>query len=256
MRFSLSSRQNKEYLAQADEVRVEARDIKALVEILMEECPTQDVVLYLPREFDKEFLNDCYKMANGRLKFCLSVPMMNLAKICHDMGWAYYFDTPIHTYEDLRSCKAMGVTEVKLGAPLAFELDKVKAIGIPIRAVPNVANQGDFIKTDGVCGQWIRPENIPQYEEYIDIIEFDKVDLRQEQALFRIYKRQSWMGELGLIIQDLNHTGSNYLIDPSYTERRMNCGQVCESRGTCHICYVMLDLANPKRLEYLKEKET
>lgn len=40
MRFSLSSRQDKEYLAQADEVRVEARDIKALVEILMEDCPT------------------------------------------------------------------------------------------------------------------------------------------------------------------------------------------------------------------------
>lgn len=84
----------------------------------MEDCPTQEVVFYLPAEFDKEYIRDCYKMANGRLKFALSsIPM---AKICHDENWRYYFDMPIHTFEDLRACKVMGVTEVRLGAPLAF----------------------------------------------------------------------------------------------------------------------------------------
>lgn len=107
-----------------------------------------------------------------------------------------------------------------------------------------------------MCGQWIRPENIPDYEEYITTLEFANVDKRQEQALFRIYKRQEWMGELGLLINDLNYSGNNFLIDPSYTAKRLDCGQICETRGTCHICYTMLDLANPKRLEYLNQKNT
>lgn len=220
---------------------------------MMEDCPTQTIVFYLPQEFDIDFIKDCVKMSNGRLKFGLN--NLTQAKICHDNNWPYYFNFPITTFEDLNSCILMGVTEVILGAPLAFQMELVKKKNIPIRAIPNIANQGRFIKKDGVTGQWIRPENIPHCEEYIDIIEFGNVDLKQEQALFRIYKAQSWIGNLDLIIQDLNHSGSNYLIDPEMSKKRFNCGQICESRGSCHSCYLMLDLANPKRYSYLNEEK-
>lgn len=81
----------------------------------------------------------------------------------------------------------MGACYVRLDAPLFFDLPNVKKIGIPIRAVPNVAYNDGLDRTDGVCGTWIRPEDLEAYGEYIDAVEFEDSDLKKEQAMYRIY---------------------------------------------------------------------
>jgi len=129
-------------------------------------------------------------------------------------------------------------------------MDKVRKIySGPIYAIANMAsNDSIFERKEGVCGLWIRPEDVPTYEPYVELIEFVG-DQRQEQALFRIYAEQhKWSGELGLVVQDLNYPCTNRMVPPTLAQTRLNCGQRCQENGYCRLCYHTFDLANPTLL--------
>jgi len=46
----------------------------------------------------------------------------------------------------------MGACYAKIDAPIFFDLPNVKKVGIPIRAIPNVAYNDGIERIDGVCG--------------------------------------------------------------------------------------------------------
>lgn len=135
-------------------------------------------------------------------------------------------------------------------------MNDVARIGVPIRAVPNVAYYATLPFDNGVIGSWIRPEDLYLYEEFISAVEFEDCDIKKEQALFRIYAEQkAWAGDLGMIITNLDYPGVNRMLPSSLTKRRMNCGQRCAmNRSTCRLCYRYLDLADPDKLRpYLRK---
>ena len=39
------------------------------------------------------------------------------------------------------------------------------------------------------------------------------------------------------------------MIPPEFAEKRLNCGQRCMSNGGCHLCWRLLNLANPDLLK-------
>ena len=162
----------------------------------------------------------------------------------------WYWGFPISSYYQLRALKEMGASYVRLDAPLFFDLPNVKKIGVPIRAVPNIAYNDGLDRIDGVCGTWIRPEDMDAYAEYIEAIEFEDCDQKKEQAMYRIYAEdKTWPTDLGLLITNLNHTGTNRMIGSEYSQRRIDCGQRCQEDSSCHICYQLLALANPKLIK-------
>ena len=104
-------------------------------------------------------------------------------------------------------------------------------------------------REDGVCGTWIRPEDIHLYEDYVAAMEFEDCKPTKEQALFRIYTQQKeWPGDLGLLITNFNHLGLNRLILPEVGEKRLDCRHICQLGGHCRICYRAMDLANKEDL--------
>ena len=46
--------------------------------------------------------------------------------------------------------------------------------------MPNVAYYAFIPREDGVCGSWIRPEDLNLYEPFIDVIEFEDCDVKKE----------------------------------------------------------------------------
>lgn len=158
---------------------------------------------------------------------------------------------PITTWNEANALKDLGVSYLYIAPPLTHQLDKVRRLNIPIRMFANIAYADTMPRKNGVSGGWIRPEDVDAYGQYIDAIEFADVDLKKEQALFRIYTKGEWPGDLNLIINNLNYPGVNRMIDPAISQRRMTCAQRCEERQTCHLCYEMLDLANPEKLKPL-----
>ena len=256
MKFSLSSRQSPEYLQKADEIKVQWRD-RDIIHDLIEKYPkaTINLTRYYQdgeQEIDWNELNTFNVLAQGRL--VLGLTFISEMIEARSRGYKFYYLSHIRTYQELIDVINFGVCRVHLGAPLFFEMERVKRVcDLPIVAIANSAfSDSVFTRPDGVLGIWIRPEDVDVYSTYIDTIEFFG-SKSQEQALYRIYAEQkSWSGELGLIIQDLNYPCVNRMVPPTLAEARLNCGQRCQENGHCHLCYRLFDLANPDKLrQYL-----
>lgn len=186
------------------------------------------------------------------------------AEQAKDLDIPFFFAFPFNSFYDVRYAIDIGVSEIYVEAPLFFELDKVKLLNIPVRAVPNVANLSSwtFRREIAPYGTWIRPEDLKYYEDFIDTIEFQspwtRVLPREEETCYRLYHdEQNWPGDLSMLIKDLGIQAINRLIPEGELKRRLTCGQRCQENGTCHLCQRVLDLAsNIKELEeYQQLKE-
>ena len=254
MKVCLQNRQEAKYLKYADEIKVGFRDRRALPD-MFEKYPEKDFILelYSDSEIDWNDIREYNILSQGKLILCIANrEQMNM---CKEIDAKFYFGYPISSFYDLRAAVACGVCYVRLDAPIFFQLDKVKELGVPVRAVPNVAYLDFIPREDGVCGTWIRPEDLEDYEEYVEVIEFEDCDNRKEQALYRIYiEQKAWPGELNDIISNLNYNGTNRMIPPhTFGIKRAVCGQRCQETGRCKICYRTLDLANPTLLSEYRD---
>ena len=255
MKYCLSSRQKYEYLKKADSIKVAFRD-RNIIPDLIEKYPEAEIVLTINREKDEKFswaeLKRWGILARGRLICCLQ--SMFDKDECKNANLKFYWGYPVNNYYDLQALKNLGVAYVRLDAPLFFEMNKVKKFGIPVRAVPNIAHLGEIPSKNGICGTWIRPEDIELYEDYISVCEFEDCDMKKESALYRIYAEQKvWGGPLSMIISNIETKAENHLISQEGTQMRLNCGQKCQKNGRCHICERVLRLADSEKLQnYLK----
>lgn len=259
MKWCLSSRQSGPYLTKAQEIKVKWRD-KNVIYDLGQKYPTADIILEMPfnnDEANKDKLLEYRDWANGKLILCLTD--LSWVQWCLENNIRYYYGFAVGSFYELQALKKLGVCYVRLAAPAFFKLDTVKHIGIPVRVVPNVAHDAPLLHQDGVCGTWIRPEDIEVYEKYIDAIEFEDCQPQKERALFRIYAEQKrWPGNIDMIITNFNYKGVNRVVLPEFGERRMTCGQKCQSGGKCRFCYLAMDFANIeflKKLQALRKKE-
>lgn len=252
MKYSVSSRQQPEYLQKCDEIKVMWNDRNIIFD-LTEKYPGKTINLcrYLIHsnedDIDWSEIKKFKTLARDNFVFGLTYIDEIIECKAHDIE--FYYLEPIRSFRELQGLKLFGAKWAFIDAPLFFQMDKVRAVGLPVRVTANISIREAFPYVDGVPGPWIRPEDVEAYEPYVDTIEFSRVNLDQERALFRIYAEQKkWPGELGLIVQDINYLGTNRMIPPDLVEKRLNCGQKCMENGNCRLCWRILDLANPDLL--------
>jgi hypothetical protein len=255
MKYCLSSRNQRDYLSKADEIKVEYRDRKEIPD-LFERYPEATIILQC-FFYEEDLEWDNIKLWNNlsRGKFMLALSNIEDIAECKRLNVPFYYGFPVKTFYELNALKKLGVSYVRLDAPIFFEMDKVKSLGIPVRAVANVAYNDGLPREDGVCGVWIRPEDVETYEPYVSVIEFEDADPRNERALYRLYaEKKRWPGDLGMIITNFNHLGVNRLILPEVAEKRLNCAQKCQSGSACKIYYRAVDLADVEKLREYRDK--
>ena len=267
MKICLSSRQPAEYLKRTEEIKVQYRDIEQIFD-LMSQYENKNIILECnSSELDWKKIqnfNILSKKNNNRLILCLA-HIFDIAKAIEN-DISSYWGYPVTSYYELEGlmqtygeqfCPAY----ILVGAPLTHDfnmLTKVAYAGnVPIRMVANIAHSDGFSRADGVIGSWIRPEDLDAYEAAgLGAIEFADCDLKKEYALFRIYSEKKWLGELGLIINNLNYPGVNRMISSEVSQKRIYCGQRCTSTSNCRVCYHMLDLADSCKIkEYVAANE-
>lgn len=245
MKFCLNYSIGKEYLEKADEIKIRYMDRRIVGEVA-EQYPKKVIILNHsvnddPIDWDE--MREYEILTQKNLILCLcSLEDCYEAK---DRGLKFYYGFPAASWDEAQALKTLGVSYLRVAAPLFFCMPELQGLGVPIRAVPNVAYEDYLLHEDGVCGTWIRPEDVEAYENYIETLEFEDCDVHKEQALYRIYAEQkTWPGDLKMIISNLDYDGSNALILTEFSRNRRNCGQICmRPRSSCHMCYRMLDLA-------------
>lgn len=246
MKYCVSSRQPMSVLKKVDEIRVTWKD-KDYVLDLVEKCPDKTIIL----EWDgsnPEWKN--WQMYSEKFAgFILCIQNLFLADILNQEGVKWYWGYPITSFAELQGVVALEPAYVELGPPLSFSLKKVKAVtDIPCRMVVNDPKPLHMPVADTIKGQYVRPEDISVYEEWIDCVEFKTESLKEESAYFKLYSEQkNWPGNLNLIIKDLGMNVDNRGILEDFGERRANCGQRCmEGRG-CGYCKLALEFTEKVR---------
>ena len=256
MKYCLSGRQSTMNLKKADEVRMIYNDINKIMDFI-EDLPDKTIILEIPKDEIPDW--DLMKMYSEKLNnFILAIQNLDLAYLCAEKGIQFYWYYPITTYYELDAIVKLNPSYIFLGAPLCFCLDEVKRkTSIPIRLVANVADEGYIPRENGICGPWIRPEDISAYETYVDTIEFQGIDLQAERALLHVYKDNgNWPGNLNLLLKNLRYDVDNRGFKEDFGSRRCVCKQRCMSTGTCKLCereFHMLNYVKQHR-EELKEK--
>lgn len=233
MKYCVSARQPLEVRKKADETFVEWKDRKKIYD-LIEETPNNTIILELPRTDEDIDFNEIKEYKSNIILAISNFKKINLIK---QFGFSFYWKFPITSYYEIRGLINLGVSYLLIGPPLYFDLKEVAKFNIPIRLVANLAHDNFIPREDGIKGTYVRPEDIPLYEEFVDTIEFYSEGLQQEKVLLKIYQEdQKWNGNLTKIIANLKYNVDNRGLPDEFGKIRLSCGQKCMRQGTCHFC--------------------
>lgn len=250
MKVCLNSQCRQEYLAKADEIKIQYKELSKLIDYV-DIYSNATFILYtrnIPEDtkLSWEEIERSNRLCRGKFIFAATTAQQIHECIAREIE--FYLDRPISTYEELYWLKRHRAKYILIEAPLFFDLENVKNIcGIfcSLRIAPNIAYYSNNIpRTNGLCGSWIRPEDIDVYEELIDTIEFEDCDARKEEALYRIYiEEKRWPTDLNSLITNLDKSIDNNYIPNTFTQMRKNCRQKCFSGSLCSSCYRIATLS-------------
>ena len=85
---------------------------------------------------------------------------INMYKECKLHKVKYYWAYPITSFYELEGIVALGVCQILIGAPLFFDLFRVQSFGKDIRVVANNCFDNYIPRENGICGVYIRPEDV------------------------------------------------------------------------------------------------
>ena len=253
----MSSRQPLTILKEAEEIKVDYKDIERLADFVSSDwvC-TAEVVIYLPKD---QLINwDTINTYKEVLNIVIAVEDPRVIIESKNNGYKTFWAYPASSFWELRGLIALNVDQVLLDAPLFFDLPKVKSIcgsKIELRAVVNKCYNSFLPRENGICGTYIRPEDVDVYSAYIDHFEFDTNNsIKKEYALYKIYVRdKEWKGNLNILLTNLNANVDNRgfeLIpndeddEKAFAHRRMTCGQKCQNISPCNFCSNTFQLIN------------
>lgn len=239
MKFSLPNRVSLEYFKKADEIKVSWADRNKMIDYI-EQYPEKTYILAVGELNGETDLILAYAEKLGGNFHC-EVSNVNDLKHLIDLGVQAFWAYPIQTWEEFLYFKKLGVSYVRPGAPLFFELNKVKSHGIPVRITPNAAN---YYSSNSACSTWVRPEDVDYYSEYIDAFEFDWNSIVEAEALYRIYaEKKEWIDRIDKLIKHCDIKEFSSLFPKDFAEIRSHCRQRCMEGRDCKYCLEAVRLA-------------
>ena len=244
MKYCVSARQPKDVLKKADEIKFDYKDRKGLYNFIEDEdLKNKKYIMIIPKE-DEGIDWKELEMFAAKVDLTLALANLRMAKACHTHKLKFYWAYPITSFYELRGCVYLGVCELLLGAPLYFDLAEVKKQGLPIRLVANLCFDGYIPRPNGVCGTYVRPEDVPAYEKYVETLEFETNDIKKEAVLIKVYQEdKKWPGNLNLILTNFGENVDNRAIPEQFGEARTQCRQNCQRGGSCKLCFNAIQLS-------------
>lgn len=264
MKYCLSGRQTNIYLSKADEIFVEEQDYRYISDLIIEH-PNKTIILDIKDSyFENESLKKCVieysKDKTINFVCCIYDLSPQVIEFFKFNNIKFYYGYSVNSFYEVNGLIDLGVEYIKIHAPLTFNINLLSQYKTKFRMVPNVAYDAYIPRKDGICGQWIRPEDTQHYEGGIYVFEFEDAGLDKERTLYDIYaEKQQWNGNLNLLITNLNVDCDNRVLPDDIGAARANCGQRCMMNGTCHFCQTAFRFEKTLRnnkdiLTSLKEK--
>lgn len=254
MKYCVSGRQPLSILRQADEIKMKYADRDRAIDYI-KEFPDKTIIIEIPKDVE-DIDWKLLEAYNQEITLVLCLYDLRLVPDCLRRNIKFYWAYPITSYYELNGIIALHPYYLYLGAPLCFDLEKIhNKTGIYIRLCPNVAYDAYIPRTDGVCGQWIRPEDVKHYAPYVNALEFITDNLEKERTLLHIYKdNENWPGNLNLLLTNFGVNVDNRALPDELGPIRIRCGQRCMSNGSCHYCHSAIKFAEQLRHMHYEAK--
>ena len=249
MKYCVSCRQPDSVLKLADEIRIPYSDINLTLD-LAEKFPDKTFILEIDR-MDAPW--KLFKTASQSFDLIFCVSSLEIAQEIKSYGLKFFWGFTIDNWQEFQSIVALEPCYVKVGASLYFDLPHVSSFGIPVRLCPNCAIEDLYTQGNGICGTWIRPEDVEVYETYVSTLEFYG-GLKEEATLLKIYKEDgTWPGNLNFIIHNLKVNIDNKGLTNDFGRRRLDCEQRCMRKpNSCHGCETAVRYVDALRNEYYR----
>jgi len=254
MKFCLRSRVSPLYLSQVDQIRVDYRDRETIPDLYYKYKKT--IILFPALD------NEIYDW-NQLLQFdiacehnlIISVLDSNIGLIAKAKNLKFMLAFPANSGWELEMMENIGAEYAYVGIPLFFNLPKITTqYKIKLRTIPTISYNHHYPFSSGVCGQWIRPEDLEKYDNYIDVVEFEFCSITREETLYRTYGiNKKWDTRIDILIEDIDSSALNRLIPEELVEARMNCQQKCKNGGTCRLCETILKSTEEKFMHKIAE---
>ena len=169
MDYCLRSRLSPRYLAKAAEIRVDYRDRRSIPDVA-HRFPDKTIILF-PGDEEYDWTEiDRYNLL-CKSNFIISLNNVPDALEAKRRGLRFMLNYEATSYWDLIGLQNLGCEYAYVGIPLFFDLEGTLNYDIKLRAIPTVAYNHDLPYEDGICGKWIRPEDVEEYEGYIQVLQ-------------------------------------------------------------------------------------
>lgn len=257
MRYCLPYIRGSKYMDLAEEIIVpyDSKDVNFLKTLTSKETMLKNRIIIDIKDDDDFIINhsenifltlkEDYSHINFALRFLNYNSNMDLIYgFCLNYKIPFFFSTYVRDLDTFHGLIDLGVSDLYIVEEMGFMLDKLgplaSAAGVSIRVFANVC-QSSWKLGDTVKSFFIRPEDVPIYEPYVDVIEFFGEYSRQE-SMYRIYSiNRKWYGNLQEIITGLKVELDSRYITPLWAAARLGCQKHCLKGTPCHICKRMLD---------------
>lgn len=238
LKYCVSNRISPVYIAKAQQIRIQERDINEVPSI-SEKYPDKDLIVEYDGNAPLSKINILKKLPNRVFVETNSLALMTLK----ELELPRFLATPIRSFADAQAAIDLGASYLNIAPPLFFLVDRAAAMPVPWRINLNNVWYGSIPQEKGYCGLWIRPDDIELYAALPGaVIDLSKYEYSAQEAVFRLYAEgESWSGNLNVLIPELNYEVPNRMLDERITQARLNCGQKC-AEGRCVICPTIFNL--------------
>lgn len=250
---------NYKYMAEIDEIIVPyaREDLTFIENVLKNEKLLNGVVIVEVLDMNDFYQYKCLNIfkalkKSGNLDFKLKFEKYN--KTMEDMfeelkkeEIPFFFQTHATSLDIFHGLMELGVSDIYIVEELGFSLSKLGQIasakGISIRVYADIC-QSSWEGADPLKSFFIRPEDVPAYEPYVDVIEFYTKDFSRAEVLYRAYAQdKKWFGDLKYLITGLDVEVDSRRILPIFGEIRTKCEKRCMKGGDCSICSRIVDVS-------------
>lgn len=161
-----------------------------------------------------------------------------------EAGIPFFFKTYIDRWDMLWGLLDMGVSDIYIVNELGFDLQTVHNLcakyNCKVRVFPNIA-QSSWYTTPDLKKFFIRPEDIDEYKDVVDVFEFfeetEEENINLGEVLYNIYANQKiWYGKLKEIILNFDGDLDGRYTHPIWVTRRINCNKKCLKGSKCDMC--------------------
>ena len=256
MKYSVNA-DNRTAIKDADEYKCKFNRLGDIIS-LIETTKARLNILYEPEDStDFNILLDQIKiLEKKKVDFVIACKDLRNLHAVLDLDVPAYLNFPISDWETFFNILEWGVSDIWIDGALCFSADAVRkhTNGVTVRMCPHMSANAGFSAghRSNAYSAFIRPEDIDTYETFIDILDFKTEDIEMEKTLYNIYKRKYFHNNLKELVKQLAIDVNNTLVPKRFAEKRLNCGQRCQSpSSSCFICERILNLTN-KMEEFMK----